>query len=406
MLLVVRREAAAERLWKVLTGGRGSLQRVAVNPDVVVSAALREPTEELISPEKLRAMVEAGGKLVHYIGFEISGYVHLGTGLVSMQKVADLQEAGVETRIFLADYHSWINKKLGGDLSTIKRVAGGYFKEAMKVSLRLMGGDPDKAKFILGSELYEKLGLDYFTNVLRVSMKTTLSRVRRSVTILGRREGEALSFAQLLYVPMQVADIFSMGVNIAHGGMDQRKAHMIAIEVGEKVFGYKPVALHHHLLPALAIDQESWKALVEAKRAGSREEFEKVVADAKMSKSKPEGAVFIHDPPEAIRAKVLSAFCPAGEVELNPVLELARYIVFRRIREPFEVVNKKTGATMIFESYQSLEEAFREKKVHPLDLKEAVAKYLAELLEPAYRHFAEGPGRQYLEEMKEIRVTR
>ena len=382
------------------------MQRITVNPDAVVSAALREPTEELISPERLKAMAEAGERLVHYIGFEISGYVHLGTGLISMQKVADLQGVGVETQVFLADYHSWINRKLGGDLSTIRRVAGGYFKEALKVSLKLVGGDPEKTRFVLGSELYEKLGIDYFTNVLKVSMEATLSRVRRSFTMLGRRESEALSFAQLLYVPMQVADIFSLGVNIAHGGMDQRKAHVIAIEVGEKAFGYKPVAVHHHLLPALAMDQESWRALVEARRAGSREEFEKVVADAKMSKSKPEGAVFIHDPPEVVRSKVLGAFCPAGEVELNPVLEIARYIIFRQLREPFEVVNKKTGARASFESYQSLEEAFREKKVHPLDLKEAVATRLAEILEPAYKHFAEGPGRQYLEEMREIKITR
>ncbi|MEM4886044.1 MAG: hypothetical protein QW185_05125, partial [Thermofilum sp.] len=154
-----------------------------MNPDAVVSAALQEPTEELISPERLKAMAEAGERLVHYIGFEISGYVHLGTGLISMQKVADLQGVGVETQVFLADYHSWINRKLGGDLSTIRRVAGGYFKEALKVSLKLVGGDPEKTRFVLGSELYEKLGIDYFTNVLKVSMEATLSRVRRSVTI-------------------------------------------------------------------------------------------------------------------------------------------------------------------------------------------------------------------------------
>jgi len=377
-----------------------------VDPEVVLAAALREPTEELLTPERLRESVESGVRLVHYIGFEISGFVHLGTGIISMQKVADLQRVGVETQIFLADYHSWINRKLGGDLSTIRKVAGGYFKEALRVSLRVVGGDPDRARFIMGSELYEKLGLEYFTNVLKVSMGTTLSRVRRSLTVLGRRESESVSFAQLVYVPMQVADIFSLGVNIAHGGMDQRKAHVIAIDVGEEAFGYKPVALHHHLLPALSMDLDAWRQLVEARRAGERERFEEAVADVKMSKSKPEGAIFIHDPPEVVRRKVLSAFCPAGEVELNPVLEVARYVVFRQLSEPLEVVNKKTGERMVFEDYKSLEEAFRERGVHPLDLKEAVASELARILEPAYKHFAEGPGRRYLEEMREIRVTR
>jgi len=370
------------------------------------SLITREPAEEVLTEERLRNLLESGEKLRHYIGFEISGLVHLGTGLLCMQKVADLQRAGVETKIFLADYHSWINKKLGGDLSTIRRVAGGYFKEALKVSLKIVGGDPDRVEFILGSELYEKLGIEYLTNVIKVSMRTTLSRVRRSVTIMGRRMGESLDFAQLLYVPMQVADIFSLGVNIAHGGMDQRKAHVIAIDIGEKEFGYKPVALHHHLLVGMHISEKARKAIIEAKRTGNRELFEQGVIDVKMSKSKPQGAIFIHDTEEEIRRKVRKALCPPREVELNPVLELARYIVFRDREEPLEIVNEKTGERMIFSSYAELERAYAEGKVHPLDLKNAIAGELARILEPARKYFLEGPGRRYLEEMREIRITR
>ncbi|PLJ77380.1 tyrosine--tRNA ligase [Infirmifilum sp. SLHALR2] len=377
-----------------------------MDADLLVEMALREPTEELLTPERLRELAERGERLVHYIGFEVSGFVHLGTGLISMQKVADLQRAGVETQVFLADYHSWINKKLGGDLSTIRRVAGGYFKEALRVSLRIAGGDPDRTRFLMGSEVYEKLGLDYFTSVVKVSMETTLSRVRRSITILGRKEAEALSFAQLLYVPMQVADIFSLGVNVAHGGMDQRKAHVIAIDIGEKAFGYKPVALHHHLLPGLSLDQEAWKRLVEAKSSGNKEEFTGILADVKMSKSKPETAIFIHESEEEVRRKIMQAFCPAGEVELNPILEIARYIIFRDRSEPFEVINKKTGERLVFSSYRELEEKFRERKVHPLDFKAAVAEELARILEPARKHFTEGPGRSFLEDLREIRITR
>jgi len=375
-----------------------------LDPETIISAALREPTEELLTPDNLRKLIETGVPLNHYIGFEISGFVHLGTGLISMQKVADLQSVNVKTRIFLADYHSWINKKLGGDLSVIRRVAGGYFKEALKVSLKIAGGDPDKTEFILGSELYEKLGVDYFTNVLRVSMETTLSRIRRSVTILGRSESEALSFAQLLYVPMQVADIFSMNVNIPQGGMDQRKAHVIAIEVGEKVFGYKPVALHHKLLPGLQMTKEDWEKLSAAK--SNAEEFRDLLANIKMSKSKPETAIFIHDSEEEIKRKIRSAFCPPGETEFNPVLELARLTIFRDRREPLEIVNKKTGEKKTFENYSQLEEAYKRKEVHPLDLKETVAEELAKLLEPARKTFLEGPGRSFLEELRELKITR
>jgi len=370
------------------------------------SLIARSPTEEILTEERLKALLDEGVRLRHYIGFEISGLVHLGTGLICMQKVADLQKAGVETIIFLADYHSWINRKLGGDLSTIRKVAGGYFKEALKVSLKIVGGDPDKAKFILGSELYEKEGVDYLSRVIKVSLRTSLSRVRRSITIMGRKAGEALSFAQLLYVPMQVADIFTLGVNIAHGGMDQRKAHVIAIDVGEKAFEYKPIALHHHLLVGMNITDKARKTMLEARKRGDRELFEESVMDVKMSKSKPRGAIFIHDSEEEIYSKVRSALCPPRATELNPVLELAKYIIFRDRKEPLEIVNEKTGERSIYATYEELEKAYAEGRIHPADLKSAVSRELAAILEPARKHFREGPGKGLLEEMFSISITR
>lgn len=365
----------------------------------------RPPTEEVLTIDRLKKYIENGLELRHYIGFEISGFVHLGTGLICMQKVADFQKAGVKTTIFLADHHSWINRKLGGDLDTIRKIAGGYFKEALKISLKIVGGDPSKTEFILGSRLYEKLGIEYLENVIRVSMNTTLSRIRRSVTIMGRKMGEAVDFSQLLYVPMQVADIFSLNVNLAHGGMDQRKAHVIAIDVG-KEFGYKPIAVHNHLLIGMNIDSRSREKILEAKRSGNRELFEEGVIDIKMSKSKPEGCIFIHDTVKDIRRKILKAFCPMREVELNPILEMAKYIVFRDRETVFEVINKKTGEKMCFQNYGELEYSYRMGKVHPLDLKNAISDELIKILKPARKYFLEGSGQKYLEEMKSIKITR
>jgi len=368
----------------------------------------RLPTEEILTEERLEEYLKEGIKLKHYIGYEISGFVHLGTGLLCMQKVADFQEADIETNIFLADYHSWINKKLGGDLSTIRKVAGGYFKEALKWSLKSVGGDYEKVNFILGSELYEKLGLKYLEDVIRVSMNMSLARARRSITIMGRKEGEAVNFAQLLYVPMQVADIFGLSINLAHGGMDQRKAHVIALEVGEE-FGYKPIAIHHHLLLGIHISEEQRKKIFEAKKTGNREMLEEGIIEVKMSKSRPESAIFIHDTPEEIRKKIKKAYCPPREIELNPIIDLARYIVWpylERNGKAFEMTNLKTGGTKVYDKLENLEREYEKGEIHPLDLKNAIAEYLIEILEPARKYFAEGPGRKYLEEMKELRITR
>ncbi len=366
------------------------------------------PTEEILTEEKLREYLKEGVKLKHYIGYEISGYVHLGTGLLCMQKIADFQEVGIETNIFLADYHSWINRKLGGDLSTIRKVAGGYFKEALKLSLKSVGGNPEKINFILGSELYEKLGLEYLESVIKIAMKMSLGRAKRSITIMGRKGGEKVSFAQLLYVPMQVADIFTLGVNLPHGGMDQRKAHVIALEVG-KEFGYKPVAVHHHLLLGMHVNEEQRRKMLEAKRTGNREMLEEGIIEIKMSKSRPKSAIFVHDTEEEIREKIRMAYCPFGELELNPVIDLTRYVVWpylRRRGEIFEIKNLKTGEVKRYENLGDFEKDYVSGKVHPLDLKNAAGKYLAEMLEPVRKHFLEGRGQKYLEEMKELKITR
>jgi tyrosyl-tRNA synthetase (EC 6.1.1.1) len=105
-----------------------------------VNLALKYPTEEVITIEDLRSYFETGDQLKHYIGFEISGYIHIGTGVVSMYKVVDLQRAGVKVTILLADLHSWLNHKLGGDLEVIRRVAVTYFKETLRRSIGILGG--------------------------------------------------------------------------------------------------------------------------------------------------------------------------------------------------------------------------------------------------------------------------
>ena len=179
-------------------------------------------TDEVMIEEDLRTLLEHDVKLKHYIGFEISGKPHLGHGLVCMSKVKDFIDAGVDCTIFLADWHTWINNKLGGDREVIKKVAVSYFKEAMIAAYKCVGGNPKDLKFVLGSELYHNND-KYWETVIDISKNTTLGRIERSITILGRKEGESVDFAKLIYPPMQVADIFILGINLPHAGLDQGK---------------------------------------------------------------------------------------------------------------------------------------------------------------------------------------
>lgn len=335
--------------------------------------------EETLTEEELKTLLESGVPLKHYIGFEISGKVHLGTGLACMQKVKDLHDAGADVTIFLADWHSWINNKLDGTLETATRMAREYFEEAMKAAYLCVGGNPLNLKFILGSELYDKT---YWPKVIGVAKNTTISRMMRSTDIMGRLAGESSPTATLFYPAMQSADIFQMQINIAHAGTDQRNVHVVARNVAKDLGQKKPVAIHHHLLQGLLKPEGQDKVAL------------------KMSKSKPDSAVFIHDEPDEIRRKVNNAFCPEGVVELNPILDWVKYLIM--VNGLSFMVNRKSeyGGDITYKNYEDLEKDYVEKKLHPQDLKMAVAEWLINKLEPARKYFEDPKRKKALEEIE------
>ncbi|MBD3365973.1 tyrosine--tRNA ligase [candidate division WWE3 bacterium] len=364
-------------------------------------------TEEVIMPEELKGLLDAEEKLKHYIGFEISGKIHLGTGLMCMGKVKDFMEAGVECTIFLADWHTWINDKLGGDMETIQEIAVGYFKEGLKASLKALGGDPEKLNFVLGSELYHNNDA-YWATVIEVSKNITLSRNLRSISIMGREEGEGVDFAKLIYPPMQVADIFAQGITLAHAGMDQRKAHVVMRDVADKLTicparnslgkKIKPLAVHHPLLLGLQ-KPPMWPV--------PKEKLRDVWASAKMSKSKPKSAVFITDSPDEIREKILDAFCPQNNAEFNPVLDWVKRLVFMSPSTIFEVDREERfGGKISFSSFAEVEDAFVSGDLHSQDLKRALAEFLVVLLEPVREHFDLSENKKLLERMNDLAITR
>lgn len=109
----------------------------------------------------------------------------------------------------------------------------------------------------------------------------------------------------------------------------------------------------------------------------------------KMSKSNPDSAVFIHDDPDTIRRKVSRAFCPRADVSFNPVLDWVRQLVFTPEREELVVDRPQSkGGRIRYPSYRQLEDDFLGGRLHPLDVKSALAEALIERLEPARRQFA------------------
>lgn len=362
-------------------------------------------TEEVLTDEDLENLIKSDTPLKHYIGFEISGMVHLGTGLISMGKVADFLKAGVECTVFLADWHTFINEKLDGKWSTIKKVANDYFKEAMIASLKCFDADWEKVNFVLGSDLYENS--THWQTLMEVSQNTTLNRVQRSLDIAGRKAGEGVDFAKLIYPPLQVADIFTLGVNIAHAGMDQRKAHVIAREVADKLDvkplknskGEKisPVCVHHPMLAGLEKPPQ-WPI---------EELSREMIIDMKMSKSNPRSCIFVHDSPEEIKQKIKKAFCPPKEITYNPIIDWVERLIFwgqNRVEKGLEIKREeKHGGNVVYTDIDKLKQDYKSGELHPLDLKNAVADWLIEKLAPARKHFQSGKAKQGLELIKNLK---
>jgi tyrosyl-tRNA synthetase len=367
---------------------------------------IKRNTEEVLTEEDLIQCLERGEKLKHYIGFEISGKPHLGHGLVCMSKVKDFVDAGVECSIFLADWHSWINDKLGGDMEIIQKIGVPFFKEALIAAYKCVGGNPNDLNFVLGSELYHNND-SYWETMIDVSKNTTLGRIERSTTIMGRKEGESIDFAKLIYPPMQVADIFNQGITLAHAGNDQRKAQVIARDVGLKLKNplknkegkpVKPIAVHGHLI--LGLQKPSvWPI--------PKENLQEIWGQMKMSKSIPNSAIYMTDGEEEVRKKIKNAFCPEGEIDFNPLIDWAQYLIFINESATLEVIRpEKFGGNKIYDSIEELKKDFLEKKLHPMDLKSAMAEKLVEILSPAREHFSKPEIKKLKEEMDKLLITR
>lgn len=322
--------------------------------------------QEIISIEELKNVLEKE-KPKAYIGFEPSGTVHLGWKICT-NKIKDFIECGFEFTVLLADWHAYINDKLGGDIEKIK-LCGRYMEDCFAA----MGINKDKVKFVYASDYIGDP--NYWELVLRTSKATSVARVKRAMDIMGRDESEAdRDLSKLFYPAMQVSDIFYLDLDVAYGGLDQRHAHMLARDVSKKINRKSPVAIHTPLLTGL--------------QAGGRMD----PAEVKMSKSKPDSMISIHDSPDSVKSKMKKAYCPEKTIEGNPVLEMCKFVIFPELDDEKFLIQRpeKFGGNLEFASYEELEKAFVQ-GLHPLDLKNATADYVNKILEPIHKYFEKNP---------------
>ncbi|MDD2614462.1 MAG: tyrosine--tRNA ligase [Methanosarcina sp.] len=305
---------------------------------------IKRNVQEIVTEGELEELLNKKEAPRAYVGYEPSGKIHMGH-VLTVNKLIDLQKAGFEITVLLADVHAYLNKK--GTLEEVRKIAD--YNRRCFIALGL---DEEKTNFVYGSEY--QLGAEYMLNVLKLSRAVTLNRARRSMDEVGRAMDDP-TVSQMVYPLMQAIDIVMLGVDIAVGGIDQRKIHMLARE-NLKSLGFEtPICIHTPIL--LGLDG--------TKMASSKDNF-----------------ISVDDTEEEIYRKFKKAYCKIGDTEENPILALFRYHIFPRYETVIIERPEKFGGNLSYNNYEEMESAFIAESVHPLDLKNSAAKYINEILSP------------------------
>jgi len=307
-------------------------------------ALIKRNTEEIVTQEELEQLLETKESPTAYVGYEPSGKIHMGH-VLTVNKLIDLQNAGFEVTVLLADVHAYLNEK--GTMEEVREIAD--FNKECFIALGLEEG---KTKFVYGSDY--QLEPDYMLSVLKLARSTTLNRARRSMDEVSR-SAEKPMVSQMVYPLMQAVDIALLGVDVAVGGIDQRKIHMLARE-GLPGLGYKaPICIHTPILLGL---------------------------DGKKMSSSANNFISMDDSGKAVKKKINKAFCPEGDIVDNPVLALFKYHIMPRFEDITIHRPEKYGGDLHYLGYEELEAEFASKELHPMDLKAGAAEYMNQILEP------------------------
>ena len=310
---------------------------------------IEQGTLEIIDKEELKDVLNKDAPVV-YAGYEPSGKIHLGHA-VTVQKLKTLQKLGFKVKILLADYHAFLNGK--GSIEEIAEIA-----EYNKKCFQALGLD-DTTEYILGSSF--QLNSDYTDKVYQLATITTLKRARRSMDQVSRADDNP-KVASVIYPIMQTVDMVALEVDVALGGMEQRKIQMLARETLEKINENVPVCIHTPLLHGLD-------------------------GDAKMSSSKG-NYISVDDSAEEISKKINKSYCPQGEIEGNPMIEIAETFIYPN-QDTLLIERKEKFGGNIELTKEELIKEFGDGNLHPMDLKNSVKNFLIDYFAPV-REYMEG----------------
>jgi tyrosyl-tRNA synthetase len=317
---------------------------------------IKRNTEEIISEDELKNVLKKKKPIVYW-GTAPTGKPHVGY-FFPMLKIADFLKAGFEVKILLADIHAALDNTPWDVLN--KRY--NYYSKVIPLMIEALGVSSKNLFFVKGSDF--QLKPEYMFEILQMSSYASVRDTNRAASEVVKM-GDNPALSGLIYPLMQALDEQYLMVDVQLGGTDQRKIMVLARELLPKL-NYSPrVEVMHPLIPSLI--------------------------GGKMSSSNEKGKVDLMDDEETVFKKIKGADCVVGDID-NGIISFLKYVIMvlkEDKKEKFVVErDKKYGGNLEYESYKEIEKDFIEKKLHPLDLKIAVAKEINNLLKPFRKNFS------------------
>jgi tyrosyl-tRNA synthetase len=319
-------------------------------------------TAEVVTEDELSDLLDTGSPSA-YIGYAPTGEMHIGH-FTTMRKLADFLRAGLDVTVLIADLHAHLDdEKSPFDLLDARAA---YYEEAIRAMIDAAGADPGDIEFVRGTDF--ELDEEYTLDLYRMAAETTISRAQRAASEVVR-ESESPKLGGLLYPLMQNLDVRALEADIAYGGVDQRGIYMLGREILPEHGWRAPICLFAPLLSGLT--------------------------GGKMSASEAATSVALTDERDDVLEKIQGAYCPAGEVEDNGVLEYLEHLVFPILNageEPFRVERPaEYGGNLIYEDYESLEVDYLSGELHPADLKPAAGDAISKVIAPVRERLTAQP---------------
>jgi len=305
---------------------------------------------EIVSEEELKKLLKEKKNPVIYWGTAVTGRPSLAY-FFPLLKLNDFIKAGFHVKVLLADLHGALD---GTPWSILERRYD-YYKEAITQIFKALGTDLKKIEFVKGSEF--QLAPEYSYDLLKMASMNSIHDCKKAAAEVVKF-GDNPKLGGLIYPIMQALDEQYLDVDAQFGGLDQRKIFMFARENLPKIGYRRRVEVMNPLIQGLI--------------------------GKKMSSSDSKSKIDLTDDEKTIKEKINSADCVSGNPH-NGIMEFLKYVIMiikEDRKEKFLIERlEKYGKNVSYSNYEEIEKAFVKKEIHPMDLKNAIAKEIINLLD-------------------------